>query len=418
VTARLLEGVRIVEMTEVWAGPMAGTILGDLGADVVKLESFPRSSMTRPSTGGLVPSGEGEGPPYERYPIHQLANRNKRNIALNLRDERGAEVLTRLLAGADILFEGYSSGAVERLGFGWERVHEINPRCTLISMPGWGVAGPYEGYVTLGSGLDSTVGHWSVRGYPHRDREDVQQIYHSDATGALTLVFAVIAALKRREQTGAGSFIDLSQTEAMAWQLPGIFAEYTMNGRIPGPLGNVDPHVVPHNVYRAFAGLSGEEAWIVIAAETDTQWAAIASVAGHEEWAAEGHPWATVQGRLGARDAVDAAVAELAAGVVAEDLSETIQAAGAIAAPVTSSVGVAASPQHAARGWIETVDHPFAGRHRFPGFLWRTAPDPTTWDRYCALVGEHNAEVLGELGYDAASIEGLLADGVIGDRYE
>jgi crotonobetainyl-CoA:carnitine CoA-transferase CaiB-like acyl-CoA transferase len=417
-TARLLEGVRVVEMTEVWAGPMAGSLLGDLGADVIKVESFPRSSMTRPVEGGLTAPGDGEGPVYERYPIHQLANRNKRNIALDLRDERGAEVFAKLLESADVFFEGYSAGTVARLGFGWDRVHEINPRCSLISMPGWGVAGPYEGYVTLGSGLDSTVGHWSVRGYPDRNREDVQQIYHSDATGAVTLVFATVAALRRREQSGEGSFIDLSQTEALAWQLPGVFAEYTMNGRVPGPLGNVDPHVVPHNVYRAAAGLSGAEAWLAIAAETDAQWAALASAVDHEEWAAAGHPWSTVHGRLAAREAIDAALREFAATQVAEDAAEAIQAAGGIAAVVAAPVSALADPQLAARGWLEVVDHPIAGQHTFPGFLWRTAPDATSWDRYAALVGEHNREVLAELGYDGPSIDALLNEGVLGDRYE
>ena len=417
-TARLLEGVRVVEMTEVWAGPMAGSLLGDLGADVIKVESFPRTSMTRPVAGGLAPPGEGEGPVYERSPIHQLANRNKRNIALNLRDERGVEALSKLLESADVFFEGYSAGTVARLGFDWARVQELNPRCSLISMPGWGVEGPYEGYVTLGSGLDSTVGHWSVRGYPDRDREDVQQIFHSDATGAVTLVFATVAALRRREQSGKGSFVDLSQTEALGWQLPGVFAEYTLNGRIPGPLGNVDPHIVPHGVYRAAAGLSGGEAWIAVAAETDAQWGALASVLGHEEWAAPEHPWSTVHGRLAAREEIDAAIGDFIATQIAEDAAEAIQAAGAIAATVSSPLSVLASPQHAARGWIERVDHPVAGPHQFAGFAWRTAPDTTTWDRYAALVGEHNAEILGELGYDAASIAALLADGVIGDRYE
>ena len=417
-TARLLEGLRVVEMTEVWAGPMAGSLLGDLGSDVIKLESFPRSSMTRPLTGGLVPPGEGEGAVYERSPIHHLANRNKRNIAINLRDERGAKVLAKLLERADVFFEGYSAGTVERLGFGWERVHELNPRCTLISMPGWGVEGPYEGYVTLGSGLDSTVGHWSVRGYPDRPREDVQQIFHSDATGALTLVFAAIAALRRREQTGEGSFVDLSQTEALAWQLPGIFAEYTLNGRIPGPLGNVDPHIVPHNVYRANAGLTGVEAWVSIAAETDAQWAALAAVAGHEEWATPGHSWSTVHGRLAAREEIDRALAAFVATQIAEEVAEAIQGTGAIASAVSSPLSVLADAQHTARGWIETVDHPIAGPHQFAGFLWRTAPDGTSWDRYAGLVGEHNAEVLAELGYEAASIEDLRAAGVIGDKYE
>lgn len=416
-TSRLLEGVRVVEMCEVWAGPMGGSLLADLGADVIKVESYPRNSMTRPLVVGPAAPVAGDGPPYEMSAIHHLANRNKRNIALNGRDERGAEVLSRLIEGADLFFESYSAGAVERLGLGPERVHEINPRCTMISMPGWGVAGPYEGYVTLGSGLDSTVGHWAIRGYPDLDRDEVTAVFHSDATGALTLVFAAVAALRRREQTGEGSFIDIAQTEAFAWQLPGTYAEYTLNGRVPEPLGNEEPYVAPHNVYRCAAGLSGEEAWIVLAAENDAQWAALATVAGHDEWAEDGHAWSTVHGRLGAREEIDAALADLAAGSVAEELADAVQAAGAIGAAVASPIGVLASPQHAARGWLETVDHPVAGQHQHSGFLWRIAPDAPSWDRYSALVGEHNDEVLTELGYDGAAREALREAGVIGTAY-
>ena len=419
-TTELLAGLRIVEMTEVWAGPMGGSLLGDLGAEVVKLESFPRSSMTRPpGPAAEALAAPGEGPGYERYAIHQLANRNKRNVAINLREEGGIEAMRRLLARADVFFEGYSSGTVAGLGFGWDEVRAINPNIVMISMPGWGVEGPYSGYVTLGSGLDSAAGHTAVRGYPDQPFEDVGQIYHSDATGAVTLIFAIVTALRRREQTGEGCFIDLSQVEALAWQLPGLLAEWTMNGRVPERLGNRDPHVVPHGCYRAGGGELGEEdSWVVIAAEDDAQWRGVATAAGHPEWAEPDHPWATVVGRLRQRSEVDAAMAEYAASTTAEEAATAVQAAGGIAAPVIGPWSVLSSPQHAATGWLEHVTHPLAGEHIFPGFAWRVSPDAPSWDRYCGLLGEHNGEVLGELGYSEDEIAALLASGAIGDRYE
>jgi crotonobetainyl-CoA:carnitine CoA-transferase CaiB-like acyl-CoA transferase len=415
-TSELLAGIRVLEITEVWAGPMAGSLLGDLGADVIKIESFPRSSMTRPLVAAPTLAA-GEGPPYERSGIHHLSNRNKRNVAINLQDEDGKDVLRRLIATADVAFEGYSAGTVERLGFGWDAVHALNPRISMIALPGWGADGPYRGYVTLGSGLDAAGGHTALRGDPDGPMEDVPQIYHSDATGALTVVFAAITALRRREQTGEGSYIDLSQIEALTWQLPGPFAEWTMNGRLPERLGNRDPHVVPHGCYPAGSGEAADAPWVVIAAENDAQWGGVARAAGHPEWAERGHAWATVTGRLAAREAIDAALSAYASTGSAEGIAEAVQAAGGIAAPVVAPWSVLASPQHAARGWLVPVEHRYAGMHLFPGFPWRVSPDAASWDRPCGLVGECNHEVLAELGYAGDEIAALEANGVIGDRY-
>ena len=410
-TSRLLAGLRVVELTEVWAGPMGGSLLGDLGADVIKVESFPRvPAITRP-VGPPVP--EGEYPMYESFGVHQLANRNKRNIALNLRSPQGAELFTRLLASADIYFEGFSAGTIQRIGFGWEDVHPVNPRLVMISMPGWGLEGPYKGYVTLGSGLDASSGHMSVRGYPNRGTEDIPAVYHSDATGALALVVAALTGVQRREASGEGCFIDLSQVEAMAWQLPALLAEWTLNGRLPVQLGNADPHVVPHGCYPA----AGEEAWVVVAAENDAQWAGLARVLGHPEWATDGHPWASVVGRLGARTEIDRAIAGFTAEREPAAVAEAVQAAGAIAAPVVGNVEMLASPQLAARDWFQAVDHVAVGSQIFPGFLWSAAADPPTWDRPSALVGEHNREVIAELGYSPDEITSLEEAGVIGSRY-
>src|SRR5690606_37561588 len=123
-------------------------------------------------------------------------------------------------------------------------------------------------------------------------------------------------------------FIDMSQAEAFEWHIPGLYAEYTMNGRVPGQIGNSDPYVVPQGCYRAAGGESGDESWVVIAAENDRQWAGVARAAGHPEWAEPGHPWATVVGRLRARAAIDAALAEWVAGCIAEEVATAVEEAG------------------------------------------------------------------------------------------
>lgn len=417
-TSGLLAGIKVVEACEVWAGPMAGSLLGDLGAEVVKVESYPRSSMTRPL--GVGPGAQGsvisddEGPPYELSGIHHLANRNKRNVAIDIRSEGGREAMRRLIASSDVFFEGYSAGTMERLGFGWDEVRKLNPRLVMISMPGWGVEGPYTGYVTLGSGLDAGAGHVSVRGAPERDTGFVQPIFHSDATGALTVVHAVIAGLRRREQTGEGCFIDMSQIEALTWQLPGVFAEWTMHQRRAERLGNADPHIVPHGCYQA----AGDDRWVTIAAEDDRQWAGLASLIGHAQWAEAADPRAGVVGRLRAREEIDAAISAFAAQATAEEVAEQVQAAGAIAAPVVSAPGMLASPQLQARDWFETVSHRYAGVRILGGFLWSIEGDEPSWDLPCGLVGEYNHEVLAELGYSSEEIAALERDSAIGNRYE
>ena len=414
-TSSFLDGIRVVDMTEVWAGPMGASLLGDLGADVIKVESFPRpSSITRNTP--PAPGGD-DDPPWERIAIHHIANRNKRNLTLNIRLDEGAEALRKLIAGADVFIEAYSAGTIERLGFGWDAVRQLNPNIVMLSMPGWGVEGPYQGYVTLGSGLDSTVGHASLRGYPDRPLPEIPPIFHTDATGALGLAQAVVSGLLQREASGEGCFIDMSQAEALAWQLPGAFAEVTLNDRLPERLGNRDPQIVPHGAYRAAGGEAGDESWVVIEARTDAQWRGVAGAAGHPEWAEPPHPWATVVGRLRARDDIDAALTAYAATDTAEAIADAVAAGGGIAAPVIHGSSFLSSPQFAARDWLNAVDHRYMGIQLMPGFLWSVAPDAPTVDHPCGLLGEHNHEVLHELGYGDEQIDALEDAGVIGNAY-
>ncbi|MDA0256825.1 MAG: CoA transferase [Chloroflexi bacterium] len=412
-TSRALAGVRVIDLAEVWAGPFGASLLGDMGADVIKVESFPRRSLTRP----LQPDArvaEGPGPVYERVDSQIQGNRNKRNVAIDIRSEGGAEAFRRLLGSADVLIEGFAAGAIDRAGFGWGTVHALNPRLSMISMPAWGVRGPYSGYVALGSGIDASVGHVSVRGAPGGPIEDVAGGFHTDATSPIEVVFASMAALRRRESTGEGSFIDFSQAEGFAWALAGSLGEWELTGRVPQPLGNRDPHVVPHGCYPTAV----PDQWVTIAAETDAQWAGLALTLGHPEWAEDGHPWASVAGRLGAREQIDGQITAFTRARGHADAAETLQAAGVIAAPVAEPSAMLASAQLQTRGWFHPVDQPYLGTRLFPGFLWQMEPDGPEYERRSRLIGEDNVEVLAELGYSAEEIRALEAAHAIGDHYD
>jgi len=262
-------------------------------------------------------------------------------------------------------------------------------------------------------GFEAMSGLASVRGYPSAPVEELIPTLHSDATVPLALVFAVVTSMMRREQSGEGSYIDLAQIEELATQIPGVLGEWTLNGRVPERVGNADPHLVPHGCYRA----STEDGWVVIAAQSDTQWTGLAGVMGHPEWAADGHPWATLVGRLGDREAVDRAVAEFARTGTPYEIADRVQAAGAIGAPANPPEGPLFSPQLQEREWFETVDHPYLPNRLLGGFLWRLQPDPPSWDLRCGLLGEHNREVLHEVGYTDPEIDALVESDVIGDRY-
>ncbi len=414
---RSLSGVRVIDLAEVHAGPLGATLLADLGADVIKVESYPRNSLTRP----LRPDArvaEGPGPPYERTAPQTQSNRNKRFLALNIRDPAGTEAFHRLLATADILIEGYAAGTIQRLGFSWESVHAQHPRLTLISMPAWGVRGPYAGYVALGSGVEATTGHLHVRGLPGSAIENIPSTVATDASAPLAVAFASLAALRRRQNSGLASFIDLSHAEAFSWYLAGLLGEYMLASRIPMALANAEPYIVPHGAYRvAGKGPTGADNWLVIAAEMDEQWTGLATLLGHPEWAKDGHPWASITGRLAAREMIDTEIATFARQQDRWELANAVQAAGAIAAPVLEPSALLASPQLQARGWFVPVQHQYLGERLMHGFLARVTPDTPKWERPAGLVGEHNVELLTELGYSPTAIEKLRADSVIGESY-
>ncbi len=412
-TSTALSGVRVIDLAEVWAGPFGACLLADMGADVVKVESFPRRSLTRP----LVPDArvaDGPGPVYERVDSQIQGNRSKRHIAIDFRSEGGAGILRRLLRWGDVIIEGFAAGTIDRAGFGWEAVHGLNPRISMISMPAWGVRGPYRGYVALGSSIDAHVGHVSLRGVPGGAVEDVPGGFHTDATSPIEVVFAALAALNRRERTGEGSFIDLSQAEGFAWGLAGSLAEWEIAGRVPAPLGNRDPHIVPHGCYPT--AVPGQ--WVVVCAQSDAQWAGLAEALGHPEWAEDGHAWASAAGRLRAREEIDGAIAAFTGARSQADSSDELQSRGVVAAPVAAPSALLPSPQMQHRGWFQPVDQPYFGTRLFPGFLWQMAPDPPEYERPSGLIGEHNHDVLSELGYGEGEIRALEEAYAIGDRYD
>lgn len=418
-TPRLpLEGVRVLDLTEVWAGPMGAMHLADLGADVIKVESFPRAPMTRPV--GPIPGRRGFAGgqvhptrPWESSATHNMANRNKRGATLNLASPRGMTLLEELVRVSDVLMESYSAGTSQKMGIDYPALKQIRPDVIVASMPGWGVEGPYKGYVTLGSGLDAYTGHYGLRGYPDTDPTLTPPVFHTDAIGALTVAFAVLTALHYRTRTGKGQWIDLSQAEAFIPHLAGPVMDYAMNRRLPSPIGNRDHAMAPHGCYRC----QGEDAWAVVAVASDEEWRSLCVAVGHPEWA-DDQRFADAASRHKHQDELDLLIQNWTLQHEKEEVMRILQEAGVAAGAVLDDADLYQDRHLKARGFFLPVTHPVVGEHLYPGFLWRFDKTPGVVRLPPNLLGGHNKHIYGELlGLGPGAIEGLETEGIIGDSY-
>ena len=409
-----LEGVTVLDVTEVWAGPMGISLLGDLGARVIKVESFPRMSTTRivgaPSSRGFT-NNDPLGPrAWDRQALHNMANRNKYGVTLNLAHPVGLDVFKELVKVSDVLVEGYSSGTAERLGIHYSAMRQLRPDIIMASMPGWGVEGPYKGYVSLGSALDAFTGHHALRGYPDTDPSVTPVVQHPDAIGAVTLAFAVLVALYYRNRTGKGQFIDISQVESFLPHLSRPMMDYVMNGRQPSPIGNRDHFMAPHGCYRC----RGPDDWVVITVSCDEEWKALCRVMGDPDWT-RSERFADSVVRYDHQDEMDNQIGEWTSQGDKKELMRILQDAGVPAEAVLNDEDLYADPHLEARGFFQKLKHPLIGEYRYPGYLWKLGDQSPPVPIPPNGLGEHNRYVYGSLlGMSEMEIEDLENQGIIG----
>lgn len=275
---RILEGIRVVDQGHVWAGPLLGMFLADLGAEVIKVGApHRRSGVSMGSQRtpiGNIGGDRGGTAPDDPRAFHGL-DRGKMSISIHLGDPRGVDIYKRLVARSDIVLENFSPRVMPGLGLGWNALREVNPRLIMISLSATGATdAPWRDLVTYGPSLAALYGLKSLLGYPGdpQPREDTADL---DPTAAGHAMVAVLAALEHRDRTGEGQFIDLAQGEATLQRAAEPLMEYLMNGRDAGPQGNRERGIAPHGAYPC----AGEDEWIAIAARTDAQWQALLAAA-------------------------------------------------------------------------------------------------------------------------------------------
>lgn len=399
-----LSGTRVADFSWVWAGPFCTLQLAHLGAEVIRIESRDRPCVTR-----LLPPFADFQPGLNRSGYFNQYNQAKRSLTLNLKHPRAIEVAKRLVSKSDVVAENFANGVMERMGFGYEEVRRLKPDIIMVSISGYGRTGPERDFVSYGPATVPLAGFSSVTGYRGGPPMHVG-ISYGDPTAGLHGALAVLAALCHRQRTGEGQFIDVSLWEAAVTLLPDALLEYEISGAAPPRDGNRDPHMSPHGVFRS----AGQDRWVSIAVRTDSEWRALCSAVGAPDLASDPR-FATLAERKRNEDALEERITEWTKTLPPEQATERLQAAGVAAFPTMTNQDVAEDPHLNGRGFFVDLPHPEVGIRHHAGIPWRLSRTPCAVEAPAPCLGEDNERVLGEvLGYSAAEIEALRADGALG----
>ena len=401
-----LAGLRFIEVTANWAGPIAGRHFADLGADVIKVELH-----TKPATRTLAWVPADIWPDhYHRAGYFNKLNRNKRAICLNLASDEGRSVLLELVRQADGLIENNAARVMTQLGVGYDVLREVNPGLVMCSMAGFGATGPERNYSAYGSNIEAMSGLASVLGYGPGEYFGTGSYYADPVTGNHGAV-AILAALNGRRATGRGRWIDMSLFEAVLPFFAQELLTYAVTGEAPEPIGNASPVASPQGIYPC----AGEDNWLALTVRDGRDFSALANVIGCPEFA--GNPTlSTVEGRREASSEIDDAITAWAREQTVPAAAAALQAAGVPAAPVMPNWMVVSDNHLNDRGYFVPVRHPVAGTHVFPGFPWRFEETPGAIARPAPLFAQHNREVFSSLlGMSDAEIEALYAAGATHD---
>ena len=401
-----LAGVRVLDLTAWWAGPIAAGALADLGADVIHVESVSRMDGMR-ATGASTGM---EGPWWERSSHYLCSNVNKRNLTLDLGTEAGLGLLRRLIAESDAVLENFSPRVLGNFGLEWEQIEALNPRCLLVRMPAFGLSGPWRDNVGFAQTMEQVTGLAWITG--HRDDQPRIQRGPSDPNAGMHAAFALIVGLAEREATGRGCLLEVTMVEGALNAAAELVLEATAYGNLLERDGNRSPHVAPQGLYRG----REPETWLAVSVATDDQWRSLVAALGTPVWASDAD-FAGEAGRRARHDELDERLAEWSATRDVAEAAELLVAHGVPAAVGRDPRSMYDHPQLRARGFYEAIDHPVVGRLATPTLPFRFA-SVDHWLRTPApTLGQHNHEILvEELGVDEATYTALEAAQVIGTR--
>jgi crotonobetainyl-CoA:carnitine CoA-transferase CaiB-like acyl-CoA transferase len=396
-----LSGVRVVELSHIMAGPVCGLLLGDLGADVIKVERLPNGDGTR---GFVPPDVKGESAAF------MMLNRGKRGVAVDLRSEEGRSVVRRLVKDADVIIENFRAGTMEKMGLGYDDLSAINEKLVYCQITGFGSTGPMsnrggfdliaQGY----SGLMSVTGEGPGRA-PVKVGAPV-----TDITAGILAALGVVSALFERERTGKGQHVDTSLFEAGITQTFWQSAIALACGVSPGPMGSAHPLAAP---YQTFPTTDG---WINVGASNEATWARLTEALNAAELR-EDPRFSTNADRMAHLDDLVRVLAPHFLDRSTESWLERLQDAGVPAGPIASVGEMLENPQTKARGMVIDVEHSSLGLVRSLGFPVKMSGSGPTEDaeppRGAPLLGEHTRQVLAEAGFTGMEVDRLIGAEIV-----
>jgi benzylsuccinate CoA-transferase BbsF subunit len=400
-----------VDFSWIVAGPQATRILADLGADVIRVEYPGRVDSVR--MGNPIPGA----PPgsLDHSGMFSNFNRNKRSATLNVMHPEGMALLHDLLRVSDVVIENFSPRVLEGWGLTYEAMAAINPAIIYISLSGFGHAGRDRDYVTWGPTAQAVSGLTAMSGLPEKPPAGWGYSY-LDHTAGYYGALAIQMALFHRARTGEGQYIDIAQVETGMVLAGTQMLDYAVNGRgylaSGGPPGNRsrEPQVAPHNTYRC----RGDDRWVTIVCETEEHWRALRSVMEHPAWS-EDERFHTNAGRYAHQDELDARIEQWTRALDPYDVMYLLQSAGVPSGVVQNQRDKSErDPQLHARGFYPRADHPTLGEHAYEGLPFRFSRSTWTVRRGAPLLGEHTADVYGDLlGRGAVEIATLVEEAAI-----
>ena len=401
--ARPLEGIRVLDLSWVWAGPYCTLQLAHLGADVVKVESASRSDLGR-----RLPIYAPDAPrDLDSSGYFNQWGQGKRSLALDLAHEEAIDLLKRLIADCDVLTENFASGVMDRLGLGWEVLKEINPRLIMASISGYGHTGPWASYSAYGPATPPISGLSAVSGYVGGDPQEVGLALGDPASG-LTAAVGICAALISREQTGQGQHIEISLWEATSVLTGEAWLHHALRNESLPRMGNRDIQMVPHGCYAT----QEEGSWISIACANDSEWQALCSV--FSPGLADDPRFRTAEERKAHEDELDPLLTEWVATQSRWPLTEKLQAVGVPAFPAVTTEELVADPHLADRGFFEKIEHPKVGARVHAGIPWLFSEADNGVKAHAPLLGTHTDEVLIErLGVSPKQISAWRESGLL-----
>lgn len=399
-----LRDVKILDLTHVWAGPLGTRILSDFGAQVVKIEAAhgrgPRDGWPTPMGGWI--GGKPGDEPWNRNAIFVKLARNSRSVCIDLKNKSGRETFLELVKAADVVIENFSARAMPGLDLDYPVLCAANPAIIYVTMPGFGTYGPYRDRVAFGPTVEPMSGITNVMGYSKVEPRNTAMAL-VDAITAVSATAAVVTALRERERTGKGQYVEMSLHECgVSFSGPWLI-ERQLGGHIE-PIGNRHPQMAPHGVYPC----QGEDEWLALGCSNDDEWAALCGLIGDDL-----DPSASLEWRQKAHDLVDRVISSWTASKTKTQATIELQKAGVCAGPVNTTPDMTADEQIKHRGFFVPLD----GDVPMPGNPVKMSGSSSADWKPSPRLGADNARILKDwLGYSDSRIEGLLQAGVLNDK--